>query len=127
MTGRDVVGGVGPGLGAQDGPKRSEVGPRHVVDMHEVAHLVAVLEDLEVLPGEAADRPALGLAIKIADGDPLQRARPLVALSLLDELGLVEASLVHAVRKWVDTLVTDRKGEAVGELRFIGELDGRSQ
>lgn len=72
-------------------------------------------------------RPALGIAIKIADGDPRQRAKPLVALHLLDQLALVDPTVVGAVRKWVDTLVTNRKGEAVGELKFIGELDERAR
>lgn len=71
----------------------------------------------------AGDRPGLGLAVKIADGDALQRAKPLVALHLLEELSLVDPAVVGRVRKWVDRLVTNRKGEAVGELKFIGELN----
>lgn len=71
-----------------------------------------------LLPGACGkDSPALGIAIKISDGDPKERARPLVSLEILRQLGaLGEEQLqlfpefyTHAIRNW-------RKLE-VGELR----------
>ena len=45
-----------------------------------------------LLPGATgADSPALGLALKISDGDPNNRARPAVMLEVLRQLGLPPA------------------------------------
>lgn len=71
-----------------------------------------------LLPGACGkDSPAIGVAIKISDGDPKERARPLVSLEILRQLGAFgEEQLqqfpefyTHAIRNW-------RKLE-VGELK----------
>ena len=49
LPGADVVGGVRRVVGVDDGAHRQHVGPGHVVDVHEVAHLAAVLVDLRCL------------------------------------------------------------------------------
>ena len=76
-----------------------------------------------LLPGACGkDSPALGVAIKISDGDPKERARPLVSLEILRQLGAFgEEQLqqfpefyTHAIRNW-------RKLE-VGELRPCFQL-----
>lgn len=81
-----------------------------------------------VLPGAfSKNSPALGIAIKIADGDPKERARPLASLEVLHQLGVLSGEQLglfpefyrHAIRNW-------RKLD-VGELRpcFKLEMTGK--
>lgn len=77
-----------------------------------------------LLPGAyGKDSPSLGIAIKISDGDPKERARPLVSLEILRQLGALSIDqlqlfpefFTHAIRNW-------RKLD-VGELRPCFDLN----
>jgi L-asparaginase II len=68
-----------------------------------------------VLPSDNWPR-GLGLAFKIEDGDPKERARPLIAVEALKQLGVLGATQIGALQKFSHTSVLNRRNEIVGEL-----------
>jgi L-asparaginase II len=81
-----------------------------------------------ILPGVLApDSPGVGIAFKIADGDPSGRARPVVAIEILRQLGLLDENRVaehlselaaRPLRNW--------RGLEVGEIRPVFKLNPAS-
>ncbi len=65
------------------------------------------------LPGQ----PALGVALKIADGDAARRARSLAALAVLQALGLEAALEQESLAPFGPRPLTNYGGLTVGELR----------
>jgi L-asparaginase II len=61
--------------------------------------------------------PAMGMAIKISDGDAEHRAAPLVALELFKRLGQLDAEQQKAVRKYGSHPITNWRGLVIGEIR----------
>jgi L-asparaginase II len=58
----------------------------------------------------------LGLALKIEDGDD-KRARPVVVIETLRQLGVLRDESLEAVASYAFFPVRDRPGEVVGEIR----------
>jgi len=68
--------------------------------------------------------PALGVAIKIADGDPAHRAGSAVAVSVLLQLGALSEQEADAVLPQDEWIVRNSRGIAVGELVPVFTLHG---
>ena len=68
------------------------------------------------------DSPALGVAIKIADGDRGGRARSAVALSVLEDLGVLSDEEREALGEFGPRELTNTRDVAVGHLRACFDL-----
>ena len=82
-------------------------------------------QGVALLPGALGPgSPALGIALKISDGDPVDRARPLVTLEVLRQLGaLSEAALAELKAYGTPQPVTNWRGLVVGERRVCFRLE----
>ncbi len=74
-----------------------------------------------VMPGAIAPgSPALGITIKIADGDRAGRARPLVAAEMLRRLGLLSGEQIREhLAQLAERPVTNWRGLEVGVMRPV--------
>ncbi|MHB8135540.1 MAG: asparaginase [Anaerolineaceae bacterium] len=71
-----------------------------------------------LLPGSIApDSPALGISIKISDGDPKERARPLVSLEVLRQIGALSETQLLEFQDFYTHPIFNWKKIVVGELR----------
>ncbi|HEY45678.1 MAG: hypothetical protein AMJ88_14750 [Anaerolineae bacterium SM23_ 63] len=68
------------------------------------------------------DAPALGVAIKIADGDRSDRARPAVALSVLEDLGALSDEEREALGEFGPRELTNYRDLTVGHIRTCFHL-----
>jgi len=76
-----------------------------------------------VLP--CADWPqGLGLALKVEDGDD-RRARPPAVIDALRQLSILSDAELKALSAYSPTVITNRRGERVGEARAAFSLDIR--
>lgn len=64
----------------------------------------------------------LGLAVKIEDGDD-QRARPPAVIEALGQLGVLSDSDLKSLAAYAPTVITNRRGERVGEARAAFTLE----
>lgn len=62
-------------------------------------------------------QPAIGIGIKIADGDRALRARQLVTLEVLRQLNLVPPSVIEALAEHIQATVSNWRGTKVGSIR----------
>lgn len=78
-----------------------------------------------ILPGALGEgSPALGITFKIADGDLDGRARPLVGIEILRQLGLLsQAEIDGPLAKLAARPVTNWRGLEVGQMRSAFSLD----
>ncbi|MHB1118524.1 MAG: asparaginase, partial [Bellilinea sp.] len=78
-----------------------------------------------ILPGALGEgSPALGIAFKIADGDLTGRARPLVSIEILRQLGLLsDADIAGPLAHLAARPVTNWRDLKVGELSPAFKLD----
>lgn len=78
-----------------------------------------------ILPGALGKgSPALGITLKITDGDLDGRARPLVSIEILRQLGLLtEADITGPLSHLAARPVTNWRGLEVGEMRPAFMLD----
>lgn len=74
-----------------------------------------------VVPGDAWPC-GLGIAFKIEDGDPEERARAPFAIALLDRLGVLDDSAREALAGLVRKPVCDHRGDEVGEVQPACDL-----
>jgi L-asparaginase II len=76
-----------------------------------------------VLP--CADWPdGFGLALKIEDGDD-RRARPPAVIDALRQLSILSDADLKALSAYSPTVITNRRGERVGEARAVFLLNIR--
>ncbi len=68
------------------------------------------------------DAPALGVAIKIADGDRGDRARPVVAYSVLEDLGVLSDEEREALADFTPRELTNYRQLTVGQIRTCFHL-----
>jgi L-asparaginase II len=68
------------------------------------------------------DAPALGAAIKIADGDRGGRARPTVALAVLEDLGVLSDEEREALSEFGPRKLANYRGLVVGHIRTCFQL-----
>ncbi len=75
-------------------------------------------QGIAVAPGALSpNSPGLGIAFKISDGDGSDRARPMVALALLKQLGLLSATEVERMAKFDQRKLYNFRRLEVGEIR----------
>jgi len=75
-------------------------------------------QGIAVTPGALGQNsPGLGIAFKISDGDGFGRARPLVALALLKQLGLLTSAEVESLAKFDRRTQFNFRRLEVGEIR----------
>ncbi len=76
-----------------------------------------------LLPGACGpESPALGIALKISDGDRLYRARTTAIVSLLSQLGAVTETQVRELAEFSDRPQFNWRRMQVGEIRSILQL-----
>lgn len=76
-----------------------------------------------LLPGACGpNSPALGLALKISDGDRLYRARTTATVSLLRQLGALDESQVAELAEYADRPQHNWRRIQVGEIRSVARL-----
>jgi L-asparaginase II len=68
----------------------------------------------------------LGFALKIEDGDD-RRARPPAVIDALRQLGVLSRDDLKSLEKYSPTIITNRRGDQVGEARAAFTLDIRHQ
>lgn len=73
-----------------------------------------------VLPGSEWPK-GLGLALKVDDGDD-RRARPPAVIEALKQLNVLSDDDVAALAEYAPILITNRRGEQVGEVRAAFQL-----
>jgi L-asparaginase II len=77
-----------------------------------------------LLPGALGPgSPALGVAIKISDGDPKERARPLVSMEVLYQLGALNESQLLSLNEFHTHSLYNWRKIKVGELRPCFQLE----
>jgi L-asparaginase II len=72
------------------------------------------------------ESPALGMTIKIADGDQGGRARSMVALKALKSLGAITDEECDHLAQFDARPITNHRGDLVGEIHVDLQLEGRS-
>jgi L-asparaginase II len=79
---------------------------------------------IAVMPGALGEHsPALGIAFKVADGDPSGRARPVIAVEILRQLGLLTQDEIDtSLAKLAARRLTNWRGLEIGEIRPVFEL-----
>lgn len=77
------------------------------------------LSSVGVLPGHAGDRArgAIGLVVKIEDGDAARRAGPVSVCSALAQLGVLSASQLGQLSELAAPRILDPRGDVTGEVR----------
>jgi L-asparaginase II len=76
-----------------------------------------------LLPGACGpNSPAMGIALKISDGDRLYRARTSVIVSLLRQLGALDETQVRELAEFSDRPQFNWRRIQVGEIRSIVKL-----
>ncbi len=75
-------------------------------------------QGLAVAPGVLSpNSPGIGIAIKISDGDLTDRARPVVTLALLEQLGLIGVDQAQKLAKFNRRAIYNWRRLEVGEIR----------
>jgi L-asparaginase II len=80
---------------------------------------------LGLLPPLGGRVEGLGMALKIADGDQLGRARPAAVIETLRQLGALTGDDLAALSKWRTSEARNHRGEVVGEVRPAFSLHAR--
>lgn len=76
-----------------------------------------------ILPGKARGvSGGLGIAIKISDGDPTSRATSVIAMAILNALGILNDEKSAQLKPYDERPVTNWQGKEVGEIRLTKTL-----
>lgn len=80
-------------------------------------------QSIGLLPGAYGDdSPALGIVFKIADGDSIGRARPLVGIEILRQLGALDKDQIHALSSFDTRPIQNWRKLNVGQLKPVFQL-----
>lgn len=80
-------------------------------------------QSIGLLPGAfSTDSPALGIVFKIADGDSIGRARPLVGIEILRQLGALDNEQIQALSAFDTRPIQNWRKLDVGLLKPIFQL-----
>ncbi len=75
-------------------------------------------QSIALLPGAIApDSPALGIVYKVSDGDATNRARPLIGLEILRQLGALTPTQISAVSEFDSRSITNQRELEIGQLQ----------
>jgi L-asparaginase II len=81
-------------------------------------------QSIGILPGAFAENsPALGIVFKIADGDSLNRARPLVGIEILKQLGVLDEEQIQSLSGFYTRPIQNWRKLEVGQLKPIFKLN----
>lgn len=83
---------------------------------------IGILPDA-IQPGS----PALGIMVKILDGDLHERARPVVLTSILSHLGLLSSAVEQSLQHFGRHAITNWRSIAIGEIRPSSQLNAALQ
>ena len=76
-----------------------------------------------VMPGVLGpESPGIGITLKVRDGDAAFRARPLICLEIIKQLGVVFPAFPDLLKKFHQRPVYNNRGFAVGEIRPLFKL-----
>ncbi|HSM25078.1 MAG TPA: asparaginase [Anaerolineaceae bacterium] len=80
-------------------------------------------QSIGLLPGALVENsPALGIVYKIADGDSLNRARPLVGIEILSQLGVLDGQQLESLSDFYIRPIKNWRGLEVGKLKPVFQL-----
>ena len=80
-------------------------------------------QSIGILPGAfGANSPALGIVFKIADGDSLNRARPLVGIEILRQLGVLNDQQITSLANFYTRPILNWRKLEVGQLLPVFQL-----
>jgi L-asparaginase II len=74
-----------------------------------------------VLPCDEWPR-GLGVALKLEDGDRVERARPVAAVETLRQLGVLRADELDRLSRFAGAELRNHRGDRVGEVRAAFKL-----
>lgn len=84
-------------------------------------------QSIGLLPGAfGSDSPALGIVFKIADGDSVGRARPLVGIEILRQLGALDSEQILSLSPFGTRPILNWRKLSVGELKPVFQLHRHS-
>jgi L-asparaginase II len=73
---------------------------------------------MAIAPGMLGpNSPGIGMAFKLSDGDPVGRARPIVVMALLEQLGLIDAATVQKLPQFDRHKLYNFRKIEIGEIR----------
>jgi L-asparaginase II len=79
-------------------------------------------QGISIAPGAIGpDSPAMGIALKISDGDRESRARGYLSISILRDLGLIKEDVPELLEVFGSSVVKNWRGLKVGQLRSVYE------
>ena len=101
------------------GPARFDTGLMETMNKRVIAKAGAEgYQAMGLMPGALGpNSPALGIAMKISDGDPNSRSRPLTALAILKQLGAIDDDELRKLAQFGAQRLTNWRGLEVGESR----------
>ncbi len=77
-----------------------------------------------LLPGAFAENsPSLGIVFKISDGDSISRARPVVAIEILRQLGALDQEQIAALAPFDQRPILNWRKLEVGQLKPVFQLN----
>jgi len=80
-------------------------------------------QSIGVLPGAfGKNSPSLGIVYKIADGDSLNRARPLVGVEILKQLGVLDDQQIESLSSFYTRPIQNWRKLEVGQLKPVFQL-----
>ncbi len=80
-------------------------------------------QSIGVLPGAFSENsPSLGIVYKIADGDSLNRARPLVGIEILKQLGVLDDYQIESLSSFYTRPIQNWRKLEVGQLKPVFQL-----
>ena len=81
-------------------------------------------QSIGLLPGAYGENsPALGIVFKIADGDSTGRARPLVGIEILRQLGALDSQQIEALASFDSRPIQNWRKLEVGQLKPVFQLN----
>jgi len=81
------------------------------------------LSSIGILPGRVpARQEALGLVVKIEDGDAAHRAGSVAVCSALRQLRVLDPASVEGLREYASPPIRDPRGERAGEVTAIFKI-----
>lgn len=80
-------------------------------------------QGIGILPGRARNFPTgIGIAFKVSDGDPKQRATGVIAMAILKALGVLDPEGMNALQRYGRRPIANWREKTVGEIRPSQEL-----
>ncbi|MAT41572.1 MAG: asparaginase [Anaerolineaceae bacterium] len=80
-------------------------------------------QSIALLPGAAGpNSPALGIVYKVSDGDISGRARPIIGIEILKQLGVLNNNQISELSEFYTRKITNQRELEIGEIKPCFEL-----